>query len=122
MVAVQQFFLLAMDLSGIRGKSINLWLNNLSLHINNYIIDVKSVTGFFHYLSHFSFLCVFFQSVMTVFRNLSNIDKTVEKCRVSLNTSEDRLVFQMYCRHGKLSYVAHNFLSNLFLDFTIEIA
>ena len=46
MVAVQQFFLLAMDFSGIRGKSINLWLNNLSLHINNYIIDVKSVTGF----------------------------------------------------------------------------
>ncbi|RUS90686.1 hypothetical protein EGW08_001586 [Elysia chlorotica] len=40
------------------------------------------------------------KSVMTVFRNLAAIDKTVEKCRISLNTVEDRLVFQMYCRHG----------------------
>ncbi|XP_059178420.1 cell cycle checkpoint control protein RAD9A-like isoform X2 [Physella acuta] len=40
------------------------------------------------------------KSVMTVFKSLSTIDKTVEKCRISLNLSEARLVFQMYCRHG----------------------
>ncbi|GFS20070.1 cell cycle checkpoint control protein RAD9A-like [Elysia marginata] len=48
-----------------------------------------------------SFRCkIGMKSVMTVFRNLAALDKMVEKCRVSLNTSEDRLVFQMYCRHG----------------------
>ncbi|GFN92813.1 cell cycle checkpoint control protein rad9b [Plakobranchus ocellatus] len=40
------------------------------------------------------------KSIMSVFRNLVNIDKTVEKCRISFNSDEDRLVFQMYCRHG----------------------
>lgn len=40
------------------------------------------------------------KSVMTVFKSMSTIDKTVEKCRISLNMQEARLVFQMYCRHG----------------------
>ncbi|XP_005102659.1 cell cycle checkpoint control protein RAD9A [Aplysia californica] len=40
------------------------------------------------------------KSVMAVFKSLPTIDKTVEKCRISLNMSEARLIFQMYCRHG----------------------
>ncbi|CAL1537047.1 unnamed protein product [Lymnaea stagnalis] len=40
------------------------------------------------------------KSIMTVFRSLATIDKMVEKCCISLNMSEARLVFQMYCRHG----------------------
>jgi len=40
------------------------------------------------------------KSVMTVFKSLANIDKTVEKCRIALNMGEARLVFQMHCRHG----------------------
>ncbi|XP_055861671.1 cell cycle checkpoint control protein RAD9B-like [Biomphalaria glabrata] len=40
------------------------------------------------------------KSIMTVFRSLGTIDKTVEKCQISLNMIDARLVFQMYCRHG----------------------
>ncbi|KAH9488531.1 cell cycle checkpoint control protein rad9a [Bulinus truncatus] len=40
------------------------------------------------------------KSIMTVFRSLATIDKTVEKCTISLNMTDARLVFQMYCRHG----------------------
>lgn len=48
-----------------------------------------------------SFRCkIGMKSVMTVFRNLATMDKMVEKCRISLSAAEDRLVFQMYCRHG----------------------
>ncbi|CAG5118917.1 unnamed protein product [Candidula unifasciata] len=40
------------------------------------------------------------KSILTVFKSLPTIDKTVEKCRIALDPTEARLVFQMYCRHG----------------------
>ncbi|BFZ18821.1 hypothetical protein BsWGS_21859 [Bradybaena similaris] len=40
------------------------------------------------------------KSILAVFKSLATIDKTVEKCRISLDPTEARLVFQMYCRHG----------------------
>ena len=40
------------------------------------------------------------KSCLTVFKSLSNLDKTVEKCRIHLDMKEARLVFQLYCKHG----------------------
>ncbi|XP_052797661.1 cell cycle checkpoint control protein RAD9B-like isoform X2 [Mya arenaria] len=40
------------------------------------------------------------KSILTVFRSLSTMEKTVERCKIKLNMKESRLVFQLYCRHG----------------------
>ncbi|XP_025089862.1 cell cycle checkpoint control protein RAD9A-like isoform X2 [Pomacea canaliculata] len=40
------------------------------------------------------------KSILTVFKSLSSIEKSVEQCKISHNASEARLVFQLYCRHG----------------------
>ncbi|ESO13046.1 hypothetical protein HELRODRAFT_62760, partial [Helobdella robusta] len=39
-------------------------------------------------------------SCLMVFKSLSNLEKTVDKCKISLNVDEDRLMFQLQCRHG----------------------
>ena len=40
------------------------------------------------------------KSCLTVFKSLSSLDKTVDKCKIHLDMKEARLVFQLYCRHG----------------------
>ncbi|XP_072033808.1 cell cycle checkpoint control protein RAD9B-like [Amphiura filiformis] len=40
------------------------------------------------------------KSCLSVFKSLSSLEKTVDKCRISLDTKECRLVFQMHCKHG----------------------
>ncbi|KAK6191327.1 hypothetical protein SNE40_003046 [Patella caerulea] len=40
------------------------------------------------------------KSMLTVFKSLSSIERSVERCKITLNTPEARLVFQLYCRHG----------------------
>ncbi|KAL4223119.1 Cell cycle checkpoint control protein rad9b [Mactra antiquata] len=40
------------------------------------------------------------KSILTVFRSLSTMEKTVERCKIKLNMKDSRLVFQLYCRHG----------------------
>ncbi|XP_046579415.1 cell cycle checkpoint control protein RAD9A-like [Haliotis rubra] len=40
------------------------------------------------------------KSILTVFRSLYTIEKTVERCKIHLDNDESRLVFQLHCRHG----------------------
>ncbi|XP_067685988.1 cell cycle checkpoint control protein RAD9A-like [Haliotis asinina] len=40
------------------------------------------------------------KSILTVFRSLYTIEKTVERCKIHLDSDESRLVFQLHCRHG----------------------
>ncbi|XP_058876816.1 cell cycle checkpoint control protein RAD9A-like isoform X2 [Acipenser ruthenus] len=40
------------------------------------------------------------KSVQTVFKSLSSLDKTVEKCEIDLNPGGNRLVFQLHCKYG----------------------
>ncbi|XP_030041571.1 cell cycle checkpoint control protein RAD9A isoform X1 [Microcaecilia unicolor] len=48
-----------------------------------------------------SFRCkVLMKSVLNVFRSLSSLEKTVEKCRISLNPKTSRLVIQLLCKYG----------------------
>lgn len=44
------------------------------------------------------------QSCLTVFKSLSTLEKTVEKCRLSLDLEANRLIFQLCCKHGLLSF------------------
>jgi hypothetical protein len=32
---------------------------------------------------------------------MSNVEKTVEKCQITLNMQKARLIFKLYCKHGK---------------------
>ena len=40
------------------------------------------------------------KSCLTVFKSLSTLDKTVDKCKIHLDMKEARLVFQLHCKHG----------------------
>ncbi|KAL5016438.1 hypothetical protein ScPMuIL_006027 [Solemya velum] len=40
------------------------------------------------------------KSCLTVFRSMSTIEKTVERCKITLNMDDSRLVFMLYCKHG----------------------
>ncbi|XP_077996119.1 cell cycle checkpoint control protein RAD9A-like isoform X2 [Glandiceps talaboti] len=40
------------------------------------------------------------KSCLSVFKSLSTIEKTVEKCKIKLNNSDSRLTFTLYCKHG----------------------
>ncbi|KAK7087158.1 cell cycle checkpoint control protein RAD9A-like isoform X2 [Littorina saxatilis] len=59
------------------------------------------------------------KSIMAVFRSLSTIEKTVEKCKISHNAREARLVFELHCRHGivkthNLAYIECETLQAIF--------
>ncbi|CAH1802413.1 unnamed protein product [Owenia fusiformis] len=59
------------------------------------------------------------KSCLTVFKNVSSLEKTVDKCKITLDNKEDRLVFQLYCRHGivkthNLSYIECETLQAVF--------
>ncbi|KAJ8269393.1 hypothetical protein COCON_G00120000 [Conger conger] len=41
-----------------------------------------------------------------VFRSLSSLEKTVERCRIQLNSEKSRLTFTLHCKHGLLK--THN--------------
>lgn len=40
------------------------------------------------------------KSCLTVFKSMSTVEKTVEKCQITLNVQRARLVFKLYCKHG----------------------
>lgn len=40
------------------------------------------------------------KSVVSVFRSLPSLEKTVEKCLINLNTNSSRLVIQLFCKYG----------------------
>ncbi len=44
--------------------------------------------------------CPAFQSVLAVFKSLSSLDKTVDKCKIRHDFDNSRLIFQLYCKHG----------------------
>ncbi|XP_073540433.1 cell cycle checkpoint control protein RAD9A isoform X2 [Phyllobates terribilis] len=43
---------------------------------------------------------IYMKSVMSVFRSLPSLEKTVEKCAIKLNTDSSRLVIQLFCKYG----------------------
>ncbi|XP_015231655.1 PREDICTED: cell cycle checkpoint control protein RAD9A [Cyprinodon variegatus] len=54
-----------------------------------------------------SFRCkMAIKSVQTVFRSLATLEKSVEKCHISLDEQKDRLTFTLHCKHGLLK--THN--------------
>ncbi|KAB5570994.1 hypothetical protein PHYPO_G00219840 [Pangasianodon hypophthalmus] len=46
------------------------------------------------------------KSVQTVFRSLSSLERSVEKCRIEMNTEQSRLRITLHCKHGLLK--THN--------------
>ncbi|XP_078515309.1 cell cycle checkpoint control protein RAD9A isoform X2 [Lissotriton helveticus] len=40
------------------------------------------------------------KSVLSVFRSLASLEKTVERCRITLNPKASRLVIQLLCKYG----------------------
>jgi len=44
------------------------------------------------------------QSCVSVFKSLSVLEKTVDKCKISMQTDEERLIFQLYCHHGSFVF------------------
>lgn len=54
-----------------------------------------------------SFRCkMAIKSVQAVFRSLSTLEKTVEKCHIKLDEQTSRLTFTLHCKHGLLK--THN--------------
>ena len=45
---------------------------------------------------------VYVQSCVNVFKSLSVLEKSVDKCKISMQPDENRLVFQLYCHHGNV--------------------
>ena len=41
-----------------------------------------------------------FQSILSVFRSIGNLEKTVETCTMSLPLSESLLIIELRCKHG----------------------
>lgn len=41
------------------------------------------------------------QSFLSVFRSLAMLEKTVERCCISLNDRSSRLVVQLHCKYGE---------------------
>ncbi|XP_017329315.1 cell cycle checkpoint control protein RAD9A [Ictalurus punctatus] len=46
------------------------------------------------------------KSVQTVFRSLSSLERSVEKCRIEMNNQKSRLRITLHCKHGLLK--THN--------------
>ncbi|XP_066504767.1 cell cycle checkpoint control protein RAD9A isoform X2 [Hoplias malabaricus] len=46
------------------------------------------------------------KSVQAVFRSLSSLERSVEKCRIQLNSEKSRLTITLHCKHGLLK--THN--------------
>ncbi|KAL4641712.1 cell cycle checkpoint control protein RAD9A [Arapaima gigas] len=46
------------------------------------------------------------KSVQAVFKSLSSLEKTVEKCHIELDNQKSRLTFTLHCKHGLLK--THN--------------
>ncbi|XP_064612836.1 cell cycle checkpoint control protein RAD9A-like [Liolophura sinensis] len=40
------------------------------------------------------------KSCMTVFKSLSTIEKTVERCKITMDMKDCKLTFQLHCKHG----------------------
>ena len=50
----------------------------------------------------YAHVCVCVQSCVSVFKSLSVLEKSVDKCKISMQPDEERLVFQLYCHHGNV--------------------
>ncbi|XP_026855128.2 cell cycle checkpoint control protein RAD9A isoform X1 [Electrophorus electricus] len=46
------------------------------------------------------------KSVQAVFRSLSSLERSVEKCRIQMNSEKSRLTITLHCKHGLLK--THN--------------
>ncbi|KAL1261510.1 hypothetical protein QQF64_006775 [Cirrhinus molitorella] len=46
------------------------------------------------------------KSVQAVFKSLASLDRSVEKCRIQLNSEKSRLTITLHCKHGLLK--THN--------------
>lgn len=44
----------------------------------------------------------FSQSVLSVFRALHTLERTVDRCALNLDLDENKLVFVFHCKHGEL--------------------
>uniref|UniRef100_A0A8C2D915 Cell cycle checkpoint control protein n=1 Tax=Cyprinus carpio TaxID=7962 RepID=A0A8C2D915_CYPCA len=42
------------------------------------------------------------KSVQAVFKSLASLDRSVEKCRIQLNSEKNRLTITLHCKHGLL--------------------
>uniref|UniRef100_A0A3B5LHP7 Cell cycle checkpoint control protein RAD9A n=1 Tax=Xiphophorus couchianus TaxID=32473 RepID=A0A3B5LHP7_9TELE len=40
------------------------------------------------------------KSVLPLFRCLTSIERSVERCHISVSTATDRVIIQFFCRHG----------------------
>uniref|UniRef100_A0A3Q0RE46 Cell cycle checkpoint control protein RAD9A n=1 Tax=Amphilophus citrinellus TaxID=61819 RepID=A0A3Q0RE46_AMPCI len=49
------------------------------------------------------------KSVQSVFRSLTTLEKTVEKCHIDLDEQKNRLTFTLHCKHG----ISHSLYSQI---------
>ena len=66
-------------------------------HCTHYILSVLYV---FCGVCVRVYVCVNVQSVLSVFRSLSTLEKTVDYFSLSINCKLSKLVFIFHCRHG----------------------
>ncbi|KTG40236.1 hypothetical protein cypCar_00030021 [Cyprinus carpio] len=45
------------------------------------------------------------KSVQAVFKSLASLDRSVEKCRIQLNSEKNRLTITLHCKHGKMHFL-----------------
>uniref|UniRef100_A0A673IY19 Uncharacterized protein n=1 Tax=Sinocyclocheilus rhinocerous TaxID=307959 RepID=A0A673IY19_9TELE len=45
------------------------------------------------------------KSVQAVFKSLASLDRSVEKCRIQLNSEKSRLTITLHCKHGKMHFL-----------------
>lgn len=55
-----------------------------------------------------------FQSVQSVFRSLTTLEKTVEKCHIDLDKQKDRLTFTLHCKHGISDSLHYQIIQSVF--------
>jgi len=56
-------------------------------------------------------MCMFcVQSCVSVFKSLSVLEKSVDKCKISMQPDEERLIFQLYCHHGIILFFLRDVL------------
>ncbi|XP_074642770.1 cell cycle checkpoint control protein RAD9A-like isoform X3 [Tubulanus polymorphus] len=70
------------------------------------------------------FKCKFtMKSCLTVFRSLSTIEKSVDRCKIVLDSAENRMVFQLYCHHepNKVIHTEMNLVPEEFESFQVGL-
>uniref|UniRef100_A0A3Q4GCD2 Cell cycle checkpoint control protein RAD9A n=1 Tax=Neolamprologus brichardi TaxID=32507 RepID=A0A3Q4GCD2_NEOBR len=54
------------------------------------------------------------KSVQSVFRSLTTLEKTVEKCHIDLDKQKDRLTFTLHCKHGISDSLHYQIIQSVF--------